>query len=412
MANKIQRAVQRVLGIEERKHPGAFDTAPTAQSFVISGQSIANVPITEDTALAISAAYACVSLISRTMAALDLDILTKRGRNTVPANHPARYLFQMRPNSYESAFEFMQTLYANAVWRGVGLAYLETDGTGEVVAMHVLNNNDCILHVYGKERYYTHPKLGVIRQENIIELPSMYRMSPILAHRDNLGLTKAAQDYGSRYFRDGGQISGILSAQQPLDAETAKNLQESIEKQKESGTNTVFMPFGTNYARVAITAEEAQFLGTRKFQNEEVCRMFGVPPALIFVDSGIKYSNFEHQQIMFGQHCVMPWAELAEQVFTHQVLLASDRAVMRFKFDLAGLYKADMKTRADYYDKMVRNGVMSINEAREAVGMNPTEGGDVHLFQTNQIGLDYIDEWGQKLTDNEQPNQRPSDPAA
>jgi len=411
MPNAIQRAAQRILGLEKRRHPGAFDTAPTAQSFVISGQSISGVPITEDTALTISSAYAAVNLISRTMASLALDVYTTRGRNTVKANHSARYLVQMRPNAYESAFEFWQTLFANAVWRGVGLAYLETDNAGRVVAMHVLNNNDCTLHVNGAERYYSHPKLGAIRQENILEIPSLYRTSPILAHRDNLGLTKAAQDYGSRYFKDGGQVSGILSADAPLPAEKAKNLQESLREQRESGTNTVFTPFGVRYSRVAITAEEAQFLGTRKFQNEEVCRMFGVPPALIYVDSGIKYSNFEHQQLMFGQHTIMPWTELAEQVLTHQMLLAEERKTMYFKFDLEGLYKADMKTRADYFDRLVRNSVMSPNEVRSKLGMNPVDGGDVHLFQSNQMGLNYVDEWSQKLTENgeEQPTNGPTE---
>ena len=411
MPNAIQRAALRFLGLEERRHPGAFDTAPTAQSFVISASSISGVPITEETALSISSAYAAVNLISRTMASLALDIYTKRGRDIVQANHSSRYLVQMRPNSYESAFEFWQTLFANAVWRGVGLAYLETDARGQVTAMHVLNNNDCTLHVNGSERYYSHPKIGVIRQSQILEIPSLYRTSPILAHRDNLGLTKAAQDYGSRYFKDGGQVSGILSSEQPLPPEKAKNLQENMREQREQGTNTLFTPFGVRYSRVAITAEEAQFLGTRKFQNEEVCRMFGVPPALIYVDSGIKYSNFEHQQLMFGQHTIMPWAELAEQVLTHTMLLEGERDRMYFKFDLESLYKADMKTRADYFDRLVRNSVMSPNEVRAKLGMNPVEGGDVHLFQSNQMGLNYVDEWSQKLTDNgqEQPTDGPTE---
>lgn len=401
MANIIQRAIQRVIGVEERAHPGRYNTSPTAQSFRIDASTFSRTRITDTSAKSISAAYACVNLISRTMATLKLAMYTKQGRNTIEADHPMQKLIQLRPNSYETAFEFWQTLYANAVWRGVGLAYLETNPRGQVTAMHVLNNDDCHLMIEGDERYYLHPKLGKIYQDEVLEIPSLWRESPIQLHAENMGLASALMNMGAKYTGDGGQVSGIVSPETPLDDETAENIMKDIRRQKQEGAATLFVPFGIKHSRVGITAEEAQFLESRKFQNTEIARIFNVPPALIYVDSEVKYSNFEHQNLMFGQHTILPWCELGEQAMRSTLLLPNEEDRYFFNYDLSGLYKADMKTRADYIDKMIKSGVMAPNEGREMVGLNPKEGGDVHLLATNLISMDQFQAFSEKLAREE-----------
>lgn len=401
MANKIQRAIQRAIGVEPelRAHPGQYNTQPTAQSFRIDSGTMSRVRVTDTSAKGISAAYACVNLISRTMASLSLAMYEMRGRNRIEAAHPINRLIQRRPNSYETAFEFWQTLYSNAVWRGVGLAYLELDGQGNVASMHVLSNDDCTLMVEGTSRYYLHPKLGRIAQDQILEIPSLWRESPIRLHAENLGLTSSLMQMGAKYTGDGGQISGVVSPDVPIDDETAENVMRDIRTQKQDGATTLFIPFGTKFSRVGITAEEAQFLESRKFQNTEICRIFSVPPALVHIDSQVKYSNFEQQQLMFGQHTILPWCELGEQAMRMTLLLDREQDRYFFNFDLSTLYKADMKTRADYIDKLVRNSVISPNEGRGMIGLNPVEGGDVHLLQSNQITMNHIEEFSAKLAE-------------
>jgi HK97 family phage portal protein len=409
MANRIQRAIQRALGVEERAHPGKYNTSPTAQSFMVDSRTLSNVRVNDHSAKGISAAYACVNLISRTMASLHLALYTQRGRNRIEAEHPLQRLIQKRPNSYETAFEFWQTAYANAVWRGVGLVYLETGAAGEVIAMHVLNNDDCTLRVEGTDRYYLHPKLGKIPQDQILEIPSLWRESPILVHAENMGLSVSLMRMGAKYTGDGGQVSGIVSPDTPIDDETAENIMKDVREQKQNGATTLFIPFGTRFARVGITAEEAQFLESRKFQNTEICRIFGVPPALVHIDSQVKYSNFEQQQLMFGQHTILPWCELGEQAMWGTLLLPSEQDRYYFNYDLSSLYKADMKTQADYIDKMIKSTVLTPNEGRAKLGLNPVSGGDVHLLQSNMIALDYLEEFSQKIA---APEPTPAPPPA
>jgi HK97 family phage portal protein len=192
-------------------------------------------------------------------------------------------------------------------------------------------------------------------------------------------------------------VSGIVSPDTPIDDETAENIMKDIREQKQNGATTLFIPFGTRFARVGITAEEAQFLESRKFQNTEICRIFGVPPALVHIDSQVKYSNFEQQQLMFGQHTILPWCELGEQAMWGTLLLPSEQDRYYFNYDLSSLYKADMKTQADYIDKMIKSTVLTPNEGRAKLGLNPVSGGDVHLLQSNMIALDYLEEFSQKI---------------
>ena len=228
----------------------------------------------------------------------------------------------------------------------------------------------------------------------------MFRMSPIRLHRENMGLAKAAQDFGSEYFGQKGQMTGVLASDQPLRKEQMDVIQNSW-NQSAMNAGTKLLPFGFKYQRITITPDEAQFIETRKFQAEEICRIFSVPPSLVQLPSQTTFNNVEQQNLMFARHTIVPWTKRIEQEIDRKLIQSFERPDIYARFNLNDLYRGDMAARGNYYQQALQNGYMSINEVRAKEQMNPVEGGDVHTVQINQIALDRLGEYSDKVSSND-----------
>jgi len=164
-----------------------------------------------------------------------------------------------------------------------------------------------------------------------------------------------------------------------------------------TSAGTKLLPFGFKYNRISIAPEEAQFIETRKFQAEEICRIFSVPPALVQLESQTTYNNVEQQNLMFARHTVLPWAKRIEQELNRKLLSGIEQPTHYFKFELNDLFRGDMAARSAFFTQMLQNGVMSINEVRAQEELNPVAGGDVHTVQVNQIALDRLEAYSDKI---------------
>ena len=384
-----------------RARVGKYESATLADDLGIYGRTISGSYINESSALGLSTVYACTSKIASTIATLGLEVMVQDNNDVLPANaHPSYDLIRHMPNSYQTAYEFWETIVSHAVLAGVGYAIIERDNRGYGTAMHIVANNDVDVKTVSGQRVYSVRYYGVVMPENMLEICNMHRKSPIALHRENLGLARSAQEFGSEYFGSGGQMTGILSSDQPLKKEQVDVIQDSWNKANTRG-GTKLLPFGFRYSRVSITPDEAQFIETRKFQSEEICRIFSVPPALVQLESQTTYNNVEQQNLMFARHTITPWAKRIEQEIDRKLLQSHERPQIYSKFSLDDLYRGDMQARASFYTQMLNNGVFQINEVRKKEGMNPVAGGDVTLVQVNQIALDRIGEYSDKISSNE-----------
>ena len=158
------------------------------------------------------------------------------------------------------------------------------------------------------------------------------------------------------------------------------------------------MPFGFKYQRISISPDEAQFIETRKFQAEEICRIFSVPPALVQLPSQTTYSNTEQQNLMFSRHTIVPWTQRIEQEIDRKLIASYDRPQIYTKFKLSDLQRGDSAARANYFTQMLQSGVLSINEVRAEEQLNPIEGGSVHMVQINQIALNKLEEYSDSIS--------------
>ena len=185
------------LGIQKRARVGKFDSQTIGAELGVYGMTASGITVSEQGALAISTVYACIYRIASTVSSLSLNIYLRVGnRVTLAESHPAYDLVKYEPNSYQTAMEFWERLYSSALMYGVGYAMITRDNSGRPVALDLLDYYDVEPKLVGNEKVYSVQGVGVVRPENMLELANIMRMSPLRLHRENLGLTKAAQDFG------------------------------------------------------------------------------------------------------------------------------------------------------------------------------------------------------------------------
>jgi HK97 family phage portal protein len=383
-----------------RRSGATYQDTTVSQHFEMWPRSTAGVSVTEQTALSISTVYACIYKIASTIAGLGLEVYTRNGREVDLANvHPA-YLVINTPNEENTAYEFWETIVASALMYGCGFAVIERDNRGYGTKMHLVHYSDVELRENNGQKYYKVHGYGVVMPENMLEICNMFRMSPIRLHRENMGLAKAAQDFGSEYFGQKGQMTGVLASDQPLRKEQMDVIQNSW-NQSSMNAGTKLLPFGFRYQRITITPDEAQFIETRKFQAEEICRIFSVPASLVQLPSQTTYNNVEQQNLMFARHTIAPWAKRIEQEIDRKLIQSFERPDVYAKFSMNDLYRGDLNARANYYQQALQSGFMSINEVRAKENMNPiAEGGDEYLVQINQITASKIKEYSEKVSND------------
>ena len=377
---------------------GPFDPNTISSEMGLYPLTKSGATINESSAMAISTVYACVYKISSTIASLGLELYEREGRNIVQANvHPAYNLVKVKPNNHQTAYEFWESITASAVIYGVGYAIIERDERGYATQLIPVHYSDVDLRNVKGERVYSVKDVGIVRPENMLEICNLQRMSPIRLHRENLGLAKSAQDFGAEYFGQSGQMTGVLSSEQPLKKEQMDVIQGSWNNGA-AQAGTKLMPFGFKYQRISISPDEAQFIQTRAFQAEEICRIFNVPTALVQLPSQTTYNNVEQQNLMFARHTIVPWTQRIEQEIDRKLIPSFDREVVFSKFKLSDLQRGDSAARANYFTQMLQNGVLSINEVRQEEQLNPVEGGDVHCVQVNQIALDKLQAYSESIS--------------
>jgi len=383
---------------------GKFNSQTLESELGINPIVRSGVNVTEQSALAISTVYACVYKIASTISSLGLQIYVKDGRNVEIANqHPAYRLITSEPNEQQNAYDFWETIMASALMYGCGYAIIERSARGYAERLVPVSYYDVDVKSVDGERVFVIRDYGAVTQDNMLEVSNMNRMSPIRLHRENMGLAKAAQDFGSEYFGQKGQMTGVLASDQPLRKEQMDVIQNSW-NQSAMNAGTKLLPFGFKYQRITITPDEAQFIETRKFQAEEICRIYSVPPSLVQLETQTTFNNVEQQNLQFARHTISPWAKRIEQEIDRKLIQSFERPDVYSQFNMNDLYRGDLSARTNFYQQMLQSGVMSINEVRRKENMNPVDGGDTHTVQINQIALDRLDEYSAKVsTDGGQP---------
>lgn len=392
MPNVIQRAIGALRA--RLAYTGGADFWNTPPSLIHKGGS----NVTPDTALQVSTAYACIRAISTTMAYLPKGIYrrTESGQELLDL-HPVHELISSAPNSYETAFQFWARMYTSSLCYGRGIALIDRDNfTGYPKAMHVVHprqmrmldlDGAMLVEIDGKTYAW----------DDVLVVSELQGRSPIDLHRDNLNLAKDVEAYGSEFF-EGGHLLGVLSSDGPLTNDQLRDLQRAWNSTEKRGTK--ILPQGMRYQPISLPPEQTSFLSTRRYQDETICTIFGVPPNVVGVSTNETKANSEEQGRNFVRMTLLPRAVQLEQEIARKLLPTMERGENSCKVDLREVQRGDTAARAQYLSTMLRDGVISRNEARSMEGMNQRQepGADSLLVQVNQITIDELPSYSAKIS--------------
>jgi hypothetical protein len=230
--------------------------------------------------------------------------------------------------------------------------------------------------------------------------------------RESLGLSLAAERYGSYAFSNGLSFGGVITYEGNPADEVKKNNREVLERRHagvENARKFLALYGGAKFEATSTTPHDAQFQELRTFQIREVARWFKVPPHKLADLADATFSNVEQQNIDYYTSCLRPWLELWEQELGRKLIAASEQRIQFVEHIADGLLRADAAGRGEMYSKRFSVASMTPNEIRSAENADPLPGGDRAFVQLSMIPLDRVDEYIDSLIKK---NEVPPAPAA
>ena len=367
------------------------------------GGTTSGKAVNERTAMQTSAVYACVRILAESVAGLPLHVYerTANGSKSTKPSHPLYRLLHDEPNREMTSFVFRETLMSHLLLWGNAYAQIIRDGRGFPIALYpLLPDRMAVDRNESGELVYTYQSdKGQIklRRENVLHIPGLgfdglIGYSPIAMAKNAVGLALATEDYGATFFANGANPGGVLEHPGVIKPEQADRLRESWQSQF-GGANAhkvAVLEEGLKFHQMSIPPEQAQFLETRKFQINEIARIFRVPPHMVGDLEKSSFSNIEQQSLEFVKYTLDPWVVRWEQSLQQALILPSEKATIFIKFNLDGLLRGDYQSRMQGYSTGIQNGFMSVNDVRGLEDMNlltAEEGGDLHFVNGNMVKL-------------------------
>jgi HK97 family phage portal protein len=365
-------------------------------------ESAAGVRVSESTALGLSAYYCGVNMISSTIGALPLKVYRQSGRmREVADDHPAYWLLHNEPNPEMTAMTLRQTWIKDALGRGNAFGEIVFDSRGNPTEIWPIPQDRMNLRrdsagtlwyevlLYNGEKRY-------LPRERVIHVPGVsydgrVGYGLIQVAMESIGHNAAQEAYGSRFFRNGGNISGVLQTEAVLKDTTFARLKTEVSEKLTGLTNAhrlAILENGLKYQSINPTHEEAQLIESRRFSVEEWARWLNMPPHKLKEMTHATFSNIEEQNIEWVVDTITPWITRFEQEFNRK--LFRNRNLFYTKHNVDGLLRGNIAARYQAY-AIARNwGWYSANDVREKEEMNPLPGGigDTYLIPANMMRAD------------------------
>ncbi|QIP54974.1 phage portal protein [Hafnia alvei] len=384
--------------------PGMFhksgDKAMTPQALSelvgISYNTYAGKRVSPQLAMQLTAVFGCVRVLAESVGMLPCSLYEQLDRGSKKAIKERLYkLLSVKPNGYMTPQEFWELLIACLCLRGNFFAY-KVMALGEVVELLPLDPGSVVAKLNSQwEPVYqvTFPdgSSDTLSQKEIwhvriFTLDGLNGLSPIAYARQAIGLGMATEEHGSRLFSNGAVTSGVLETDQTLSDEAFNRLKADFEDRHQGLANAhkpMILEMGLKWNQISLSAEDAQFLETRKFQLEEICRIFRVPMHLVQNTDRATFNNIENLGIGFINYSLVPYLTRIEQRINLGLVKASKQGQLYAKFNVGALLRGDMKSRFEAYATAINWGMYSPNDCLELEDRNPRPGGDVYLTPMN-----------------------------
>ena len=384
-------------------------TVGSSYSFFFGGSS-SGKNVNEMSAMQMTAVYSCVRILAEAVAGLPLHLYryTDGGGKEKAVDHALYKLLHDEPNPEMSSFVFRETLMTHLLLWGNAYAQIIRNGKGEVIGLYPLLPNRMSVDRDANGRlYYSYTRSNdeaptmkgttvTLQPSDVLHIPGLgfdglVGYSPSAMAKNAIGMAMACEEYGAKFFANGAAPGGVL--EHPGTIKDPVRVRESWQSTFGGSGNSnkiAVLEEGMKYTPIGISPEQAQFLETRKFQINEIARIFRVPPHMVGDLEKSSFSNIEQQSMEFVKYTLDPWVVRWEQSIMRALLSQDEKAGYFVKFNLEGLLRGDYQSRMNGYAIARQNGWMSANDIRELENLDriPAEdGGDLYLINGNMLPM-------------------------
>ena len=392
------------------KLPDVRNDVRDSGTLFVFGKANSGEQVDEKSAMQIATVYACVRLLAESVAQLPLHLykVTDPGGQEKAKEHPLYKILYREPNPEMTSFSYWEAVMTHLLLWGNSYSQVIRDGKNTVLGLYPLLPENVeidrteqgelyyIYHAYTNEVPGEKNKDIIFRRDEILHIPGLsfnglVGFSPIAMMKNSLGTTMAVEKYGSAFFKNGAQPAGVL--QHPglmKDPEKVRRQWHEAYGGAGNAHKVAVLEEGMQYKAISLPPEDSQFLSTREFGVEEICRIFRVPPHMVQDLKRATFSNIEHQSIDFVVHTLDPWLVRIEKAIVKDLLVEDEKDQFFPKFNVDGLLRGDYKSRMDGYSVGISTGIISPNEARRKENMPPLpeeEGGNYHIVNGTFIKL-------------------------
>lgn len=358
-----------------RKQKRSFDTL---SEFGLGLPTATGQTVTVDGSLALPAVFTCVRVLAESIGSMPLHLYRRAssGDREQATDHPLHRIFRFAPNSYQTSLEAREFLTACVAMRGNGYAFIERhDG---VVAglwplhparVQVIVDGTTITYRYSDEKGRTF----LYDQEEVLHLKGLSTdgimgLSPISTLRETIGAAQALEQYSNKFFANAARPSGVLTHPERLSPESGQRLRDqwdTLYSGSENRGKTIVLEEGMTWQAIGLTNEDAQLLESRRFNLQDILRVYRIPGHIAGDLSKASYNNIETLGSEFLNLTLSPWLRRIEERLDVQLLTEGEReAGFYFQHDASGLLKGGVKERYESYQVGLAAGFLSVDEVR------------------------------------------------
>ncbi|MBL5963963.1 phage portal protein [Lelliottia amnigena] len=374
----------------------AYTAADLSQDIGLTYDTYTGKRVSSQRAMRLTAVFACVRVLAESIGMLPCSLYKNTGKSKEKATSERIYkLLTLKPNGYMTPQEFWELVILCLCLRGNFYAY-KVKALGEVAELLPIDPGSVVPKLNSNwEPVYqvTFPDgtTDILGQDEIwhvriLTLDGLVGLNPIAYAREAISLGLATEEHGARLFGNGAVTSGVLRTEQQLSDSAYQRLKSDFEEKHQGLGNAhkpMILEMGLDWKSMALNAEDSQFLETRKFQLEEICRLFRVPMHMVQNTDRATFSNIEELGMGFINYSLVPYLTRIEQRINIGLVRESKQGTYYAKFNVGALLRGDMKSRFDAYATAINWGMYSPNDCLELEDRNPRPGGDVYLTPMN-----------------------------
>ena len=388
------------MGIFTRKKK---EVQPEERAINIGGLSFNSITsYSNDQAMRLGAVYCATNQISNSVAMLPIYIYRIENGKKIRVNHNLYNVLNMSPDRKYTSFMFMKQMIESVLLKGNAYAYIVRDENLNVVSLQYIDSDYVtpVLQPDGGVKYIVNGLKEAVDSINMIHLylhldQTFRGISTIKYASQALETASDAEQHAANFFKSGGNLSGIIKASSILTNDQKKQIQDSWVSSFNGNRNKVsvaILPQGLEYQPISVNPEDAELLETRKYDVINIARFFNISPIKLFDLSDVSYNSMEAAQIAYLNDTILPWTKLIEAEFNRKLFKPSQMGKLVVSMDFTVLLASNKESEANYYKSMLVNGIMSLNEVRDRLGLEPMvdELGDKHWMQLAMATIDNI----------------------